>query len=171
MNQIETELALSDAGSDVEIETLMTRIREHINANENTGVAVVNAGGRSGDSILGEALASQAAFNRALAETLARLCRELEQQVARLDAQHAEIKIQHTLLGEQLLNLRSDFVELTQEEPLRRREILERLESDSVRFAEQLAGIKLDSDRTRQQTQAQITAWFGALGSLGALLE
>ena len=170
MNQIETELALSDVDSDVEIETLMTRIREHTNGNENTVVAVVNAGGHSGNSILGEALASQAAFNRALSETMVRLCRELEEQGSRLDAQHAEIKIQHTLLGEQLLNLRSEFVEFTQEERLHRRDMLERLERESVRFAERLTASN-SIPSARRRTQAQITSWFGALGSLSALLE
>jgi 2-polyprenyl-3-methyl-5-hydroxy-6-metoxy-1,4-benzoquinol methylase len=171
MNQIETDLKLLDVGSDVDVETLMARIRQHVNGNENTAVALSNASARSNDNALGESLASQAEFNRALVETLTRFSLELQQHVASLNARQAELQTEQAHLSEQLLELRHDFVQFSDEEPLRRREIISHFENESRRFAEKLAGMEQQSSTARQVMEAQLAPWFGALGSLGAQME
>lgn len=171
MNQLVADLNLLDADSHPDIETLMARIRGHINGNENIGVAPLNSSQRSNHNALGEALASQAEFNRALVETLSHFSFELQQQVTRLDAQQAELQSQHTNLAEKLAELRNDFVHFADKEPLRRRDILHHFDSEFRWFVEKISEMEQASVSARQAMQAELAPWFGALGSIGAQME
>lgn len=171
MNELITELNLLDADSHLDIETLMARIRGYINANGTDGAAPSNASERSNHNALGDALTSQAEFNRALVESLTQFSLELQQQVTRLDAHHTELQNQQTDLAKQLAELRNNFAQISDQEPSRRREILNHFESESRRFAEKLASMEQESVTARQVMQAQFAPWFGALASLGGQME
>jgi hypothetical protein len=162
MNPTETDLNLLDVGSDVDIEALMERIRQHVSWNPSAGASIANSSSALTDNPLGNALVSQAAFNRAIVETLGRICVELQRQVARQDAQAAELQAHHAHLRETLQQLQHNLARVSDNEALLHREFINHVEMEFQQVTAQLAIMDDLFDMVRQETRTQPAPRFGA---------
>ena len=162
MNPIETDLNVLDVGHEVDIDTLMARIRQHVHADGTHNATLGKSIAGLNDNALGEALVSQAEFNRAVVETLTRILADLQHQVVRQDEQTAELIAQHALLRELVLELQHDIVQASNNATLLHREFINHIESESQRVTEQLALMEQLYGAVHQETRAQRRPWFGA---------